>query len=1136
MLHPNSRSIGEPIRIVLNPKKKNNEIGSDRIGIYNILKKAIVEKEKNRPETEVKNRILSSYNERLYNYNRIRNIIFNEEGCKSKLEKIRKTRDKFKIKKLKYKEINEAILKCSALSRENKMDPRAFVDIRIGSRTVKGLLDTGASISILGKYSEMVLECLNAEMTPLYSEVKTAGGHKYSVLGKIVVLVEFQGKEREITFYICPELTQEAYLGVDFWTQFELAPMIFPVEEICPEKLADEFPLKLNDVEQHDLNKEQNQRLKEVINSFRCFEKHGLGKTNLEQHKIELIEGATHVKDRHYPVSPAVQELIYTEVDQMLKLGVIEESESAWSSRCTLVRKPGKNRLCLDARKINERTVKDAYPIQNIEGILSRLDETHYISSVDLKFAFWQIPLEENSRSYTAFTIPGRPLYQYVVMPFGLCNAAQRLCRLMDKVVPQELKANVFIYLDDLLVISADFESHLKLLRKVSEVLYRANLTIGLSKSKFCFKELRYLGFIVGGGVMKTDPKKIEAIRTIPIPRSVREVRSFLGTAGWYRRFIRNFSSMTAPLTDLIRKGIKFKITDAARDSFDQVKSALTTAPVLAHPDFKKRFFIQCDASSYGVGAVLFQKDSEGNERPIAFFSQKLNEAQRNYSVTEKECLAAVLAIKRFRPYVELMPFTVITDHASLKWLMALRDLNGRLARWALQLQSFYFDIEHRKGSENVVADTLSRSIEEIDADMDMESILGFETVEFDSEEYRDLIASVEENQDKLPDLRVVNGLVFKRNNFSCEMEEKEEYVWKLWVPSSLTDALIKQAHDPEDKAHGGIYKTLHRLRMKYFWPNMAIQVKKFVNQCKICKESKPVNRNLMPEIGTEVVTERPFQKLYIDFLGKYPRSKKGHAYIFIVVDHLTKFVFLHAMKEATTANVIKFLVNHVFQNFGVPEKIHSDNGQQFVSKDFQKMINDYRIDHIRTAVYSPQSNASERVNQSVLAAIRSYMSDDHRDWDINLPSIELALRTAIHSATGVSPFFALFGQSMFTCGTDYKLARKLKALDDGELAIMNNADRLTIIRNKIKENLHKAYVRSALRYNRGARTVRFIPGQEVYKRNFVVSDFKNCRNAKFCKKFTKCRVSHAVGNNMYGLETLSGTPLGIFHAKDIKQ
>lgn len=287
------------------------------------------------------------------------------------------------------------------------------------------------------------------------------------------------------------------------------------------------------------------------------------------------------MKDRYYPISPAVQEIVYREIDMMLDLKVIELSESPWSHRTTVVRKPGKNRFCLDARKLNNLTIKDAYPLQNIDGILSRIDETHFISSVDLKYAFWQIELDEESKPYTAFTVAGRPLYQFRVMPFGLCNAAQRLCRLMDKVIPQRLKDNVFIYLDDLLVISSTFDKHILLLKEVANFLKKANLTIGLKKSQFCFQELRYLGFIIGGGVLKTDPEKIKAIKQIKLPKNTREVRSFLGTAGWYRRFIKDFASISAPLTDTLKKSKKFVITGEARESFENLKKALTTAPVL---------------------------------------------------------------------------------------------------------------------------------------------------------------------------------------------------------------------------------------------------------------------------------------------------------------------------------------------------------------------------------------------------------------------------------------------------------------------------------------------------------------------------------------------------------------------------
>lgn len=575
-------------------------------------------------------------------------------------------------------------------------------------------------------------------------------------------------------------------------------------------------------------------------------------------------------------------------------------------------------------------------------------------------------------------------------------------------------------------------------------------------------------------------------------------------------------------------------MSEKSIESFEDLKEALTTAPVLIHPDFSKPFYIQCDASDSGIGAVLYQKTSSGDENPIAFYSQKLNKCQKNYSVTEKECLAAVMAVKRFRPYVEMMQFTIITDHASLKWLMGLKDLSGRLARWSLQLQAFDFAIEHRKGKDNVVADMLSRMpITEEVAEMADDLNLDFENAEFNSPEYLALIKEILNNRERLPDLKVEKNLVFKRTTF--EREEFSESNWKLWVPESMTHELIERAHNPVTCAHGGIAKTLNRLRQFYFWPRMTSQVRQFIANCQICKQTKPANQHLQPTIGYEVITERPFQKIYIDFLGKYPRSKSGNAYLFIVVGHFTKFTFLKAMNEATAVNVSKFLIQEIFHKFGVPETIHSDNGPQFISKTFSEMIETYGINHLKTAPYSPQSNASERVNQSVLAAIRSYLETDHRDWDLYLSEIECALRTAIHSATGTTPFFALFGYHLYTSGSDYKLARHLKSLTDHDLKNLDRVDRLCLIREKIRSNMHSAYEKSAEKYNKRARILKLVPGQEVYRRNYVLSEFKKNFNAKFAPKFMKVRIVKPVGNNMYEIENLQGNPLGTCHAKDIK-
>lgn len=1062
-----------------------------------------------------------SYEERLKNYIEVRNRIFGDENEDCEFSsKIKKARSRFENRK----SIRKMVV--SSVEAIDSSDPRMFADIYLKDTKVKGLLDSGASVSVLGKDCFSLLKELGVNAQRYRSKVTTAAGRFHKVNGKIKILVKYRGKEHEVTFYLCPSLEQKVYLGIDFWRIFNLAPDLLNVSEIDYEKIAESFrPTDKGNLEQHTLSEKQQKELENVKSAFKTYEKDGLGKTSLETHTIQLIPGAEAFKERHFPVSPKVQELLFNEIDTMLKLGVIEESESPWNSRVTLVCKPGKNRLCLDARKLNNLTVKDAYPIQNIEGILSRIDETIYISSIDLKYAFWQIELEPKSRELTAFTIPGRPHYQYRVMPFGLCNAAQRLCRLMDRVIPQRLRNNVFTYLDDLLIISKDFDSHLVLLKEVADCLAKANLTIGMAKSVFCFKELKYLGFVIGGGKLRTDPGKIEAIENIPIPKTPKQVRSFLGTAGWYRRFIKNFAIISAPLTDTLKKAKQFSMNEKAIEAFNELKKALTTAPVLVHPNFKKPFFVQCDASHYGVGAVLFQKDEEDNDRPIAFFSQKLNSAQQNYTTTEKECLAAVLAVKKFRPYIELMEFTIITDHASLKWLMSFKDLSGRLARWSLLLQTYNFHIEHRKGSENVVPDMLSRAIEEIE-------LLEMETTEFDSPEYKSLIANVEKNKEILPDLKVDNGVLYKKMSFTGDDSGLN---WKLWVPENLVSTVIAKYHDTETSSHGGIAKTLHRIRQFYYWPKMVSHVKNYINNCSICKETKATNYEMRPRMGSEVITYRPFQKIYIDFLGKYPRSKNGHAYVFIVLDHFSKFVFIKPMREATAKKVVEFLVQDIFHTFGTPEIIHSDNGKQFLSNEFQQMIKAFKINHMTTAAYAPQSNASERVNRSILAGIRAYLDEDHTKWDAHLSDIESAVRSSFHESIGTSPYFALFGHHMFSSGADYELARKLESLEP-EIEILERKDQLQIKRDLIKENIHKAYEKGEKQYNKRSREVSFRPGQEVYVRNFVQSNFSKNFNAKFAPKFKKCRILAKKGNNMYDIETLQGNKIGTFHAKDIKQ
>ncbi|GBP97703.1 Retrovirus-related Pol polyprotein from transposon 297 [Eumeta japonica] len=581
-------------------------------------------------------------------------------------------------------------------------------------------------------------------------------GSKNAILGHCKLPVKYKGITKFINFYIVPSLTQEAYLGIDFWREFAIAPNIVPAIETLDINSVDARELHF-----HTLSAEQKVKLDKVVAEFPSFEKLGLGCTSLVEHHIDTGD-APPIKCKHYPLSPRQAE-VFQELDRLLEMGVIEESNSPWCFPIVNVRKPGKVRLCLDSRKLNAITKKDSYPLPHINGLLSRLKDTHFISGIDLKDAFFQIRLTESSKEKTAFAVPGRPLYHYRVMPFGLCNGPQAMSRLMDKTIPSRLRENVFVYLDDLLVCSATFEEHIELLSQVAKCLKNAGLTINVDKSKFCQSEIKYLGYRIGRGCLKVDPDKVAAIVDFPVPKSPRQVRRFIGMANWYRSFINNFASMAGPLTNCLskRQGT-FSLTPEAIESFENIKLALSSAPVLAQPDFSKEFVIQCDASRIGVGGVLFQVDDENRERPISFVSQKLNRAQRNYTVTELECLAAVVCVKRFRPYIEGSHFRIITDHSSLKWLMTQKDLSGRLARWSLKLQGFDFRMEHRKGTQNIVPDALSRfDIDSVEVSQNFEEI-ELDSEEFNSSEYNELKNIVSNSKTQLPDVCVIDNRIQK--------------------------------------------------------------------------------------------------------------------------------------------------------------------------------------------------------------------------------------------------------------------------------------------------------------------------------------------------------------------------------------
>ena len=454
----------------------------------------------------------------------------------------------------------------------------------------------------------------------------------------------------------------------------------------------------------------QRKELAEVITQYREVFPDVPSKTNLIEHDVDVGDSAP-IKQHPYRVSPMKKELLDKEVQYMLKNDIIEESQSNWSSPCILVPKhDGGFRFCTDFRKVNDKTKSDTFPIPRIADCIDQIGNAKFVSTFDMLKGYWQVPLTQRAREISAFVTPSG-LYQYKVMPFGMKNAPATFQRMVNKLVRDIDGCEG--YIDDVVIFSDNWSDHIRQIERFLQIMREAKLTINLMKSQFGKATVKYLGHIVGQGQVRPLDAKIQTIVKYPIPTSRKELARFLGMAGYYRNFCLNFSDIAAPLTNLLSKKVKFVWTHDCQLAFDKVKLLLQKSPVLKSPDYEKPFKLIIDSSDVGTGSVLVQEASDGLDHPVSYFSKKFLKYQKNYSVVEKETLGLVLALEHFDVYLGSTPFKikVYTDHNPLTFLKTMKNKNQRLVRWSLALQEYNLEIQHIPGSENVVADALSRCI-----------------------------------------------------------------------------------------------------------------------------------------------------------------------------------------------------------------------------------------------------------------------------------------------------------------------------------------------------------------------------------------------------------------------------------------
>ena len=766
-----------------------------------------------------------------------------------------------------------------------------------------------------------------------------------------------------------------------------------------------------------------------------------LGRTDLTKHHIDTGDSQPiHQLPRR--VSPARRQEVRQLLNEMLKNDIIQPSNSPWSSPIILVRKrDGSTRFCIDYRKVNSVTRKDAYPLPRVDDILDTLGGSKWFSTLDLKSGYWQVEVDSSSREKTAFTT-SEGLYEFKVMPFGLCNAPATFQRLMNRVLCDVNWVECLVYIDDTVVIGRTFEQHLSNLGTVLSRLRQAGLKLQPAKCKLCQKEVRFLGHVISENGIATDPEKTAVIATWPVPESKKNIQQFLGLANYYRRFIKDFGPTAKPLQRLLEKNIAFEWTQQCQAAFDHLRKCLMTTPILAFPDHSRHFVLDTDASDTGIGAILSQVQDDGGEVVIAYASRSLSRQEQRYCVTRRELLAVVEFIHHFRHYLLGVHFTLRTDHGSLVWIQNFKEPEGQLARWLERLQEYTFTVVHRPGNQHKNADALSRvpcnqcgRVTHVYSPAHLAAQIGIVSQGHSAADVHD---------QQLNDPSIGPVLKAKESGATPNLDEVKTWsresrqlvqmwsslkvdnsiLWRLCIdgrsqhlqlvlPSVLRESVLQDLHSGSMGGHVGESKMVHLVRERYYWPGWKESVKEWCRKCRTCSTRKMAPPSKRAPLQT-LQAGYPLQIVAVDILGPLPVTAQGNKYVLVACDCFTRWVEVYAIQNQEAVTVAKTLVDEMFCRFSPPEQLHSDQGRQFEADLLKEVCTLLQIHKTRTTAYHPHCNGLvERFNRTLLDMLSTVVKDHKMDWDQCIRRVCLAYNSSVHASTGYSPFYLMYGRQV---------------------------------------------------------------------------------------------------------------------------
>nr|AAT73686.1 putative polyprotein [Oryza sativa Japonica Group] len=744
--------------------------------------------------------------------------------------------------------------------------------------------------------------------------------------------------------------------------------------------------------------------------------------------RIDLAPGTTPLHKRPYRMAANELAEVKKQLEELKEKGYIRPSTSPWGAPVIFVEKKDKTkRMCVDYRALNEVTIKNKYPLPRIDDLFDQLKGATVFSKIDLRSGYHQLRIREEDIPKTAFTTR-YGLYEFTVMSFGLTNAPAFFMNLMNKVFMEYLDKFVVVFIDDILIYSQTEEDHQHHLRLVLGKLREHQLYAKLSKCEFWLSEVKFLGHVISAKGVAVDPETVTAVTEWKQPKTVTQIRSFLGLAGYYRRFIENFSKIARPMTQLLKKEEKFVWSPQCEKAFQTLKEKLVSSPVLILPDTRKDFMVYCDASRQGLGCVLMQ-----DGHVVAYASRQLRPHEGNYPTHDLELAAVVHALKIWRHYLIGNRCEIYTDHKSLKYIFTQSDLNLRQRRWLELIKDYDVGIHYHPGKANVVADALSRkshcntlNVRGIPPELNQQmealnlSIVGRGFLAA-LEAKPTLLDQIREAQKNDPDM---HGLLknMKQGKAAGFTEDEHGTLWngkRVCVPESreLKQLILQEAHESPYSIHPGSTKMYLDLKEKYWWVSMKREIAEFVALCDVCQRVKAEHQRPAGLLQPLQVPEWKWDEIGMDFITGLPKTQGGYDSIWVVVDRLTKVARFIPVKTTYGGNKLAELYfARIVSLHGIPKKIVSDRGSQFTSHFWKKLQEELGTRLNFSTAYHPQTDGqTERLNQILEDLLRACVLDFGKTWDKSLPYAEFSYNNSYQASIQMAPYEALYGRKCRT-------------------------------------------------------------------------------------------------------------------------